>query len=574
MKMSDALRGAAENAPVDDVHVSTGVAASRVKRNRAIRGGANGLVGVGAAALVVAGIVGAVANQGGVPLASEGDLDGNRNGAATDQGLTEPGPASDIMLACGYKFDLSAYPTGAVTAVATFGDVADSAVNVDVAYSASEGSYTVDVPGVFVIWNGLVVGNPGVTADGVITTVSADAPATVSGTTDLVNCWDGAPLPAGDYTVVTVTPLTDAATEVPPVEEPSVAPEPLEPSTAPSTAPSTEPSTEPVDPDASVSSDAAGTTDIAVEAPTYAVSDAVDLTISGDAVENPFDSYLNPVEPVTPAAPDDALTADAAREAYLAALAGKWDMAVGTQRVLLTGDGKQPEKDLWTSSYYGCSMDGLASGFPSVSAELSWIDVAADLPSTIGVSYGWVVNDNPLVGYTVKNVSDWSLPGFYAGSSPRLYLVQDGRVVAEAYPVNVEQNGGAIAFGSSEAAVADEDNKLIWAPENDYLAPGEVQDGDYLWRDVNGCWSGDAQTAVKAGTYTVLSAQDLYFGGSYAVMEGDPAATERTEANTALGGDAAEGSGTDAAISAPAPDSADYASFQVWTSLGTVTVTN
>ena len=563
MKMSDALRGAAENAPVDDVHVSTGVAASRVKRNRAIRGGANGLVGVGAAALVVAGIVGALANQGGIATpeaAGAGDRDGTKT---SDQGITEPGPAGGIMLACGYKFDLSAYPTGAVTAVATLGDVADGAVPVEVAFAASEGSYTVDAPGVFVIWDGIVVGNPGVAADGAVTAVSADSPATVSGGADLVNCWDGTALPAGDYTVVTVTPLTDAATEVPPVEEPTTSPEPLEPST------------EPGDPDASVSSDVAGdATDIAVEAPIYAVSDAVDLTISGDAVENPFDSYLNPDEPVTPAAPDDALTADAAREAYLAALAGKWDMAVGTQRVLLTGDGKQPEKDLWTSSYYGCSMDGSDTAFPSTSAELSWIDVAADLPSTIGVSYGWVVNNNPLVGYTVKNVSEWSLPGFYAGSSPRLYLVQDGRVVAEAYPVNVEQNGGAIAY-SSERAVADEDNKLIWAPENEYLAPGEVQDGDYLWRDVNGCWSGDAQTAVEAGTYTVLSAQDLYFGGAYSVMEGDPAAIERTEATTDLGsGDDAADTGADAPISAPAPDIADYASFQVWTSLGTVTVTN
>ena len=64
------------------------------------------------------------------------------------------------------------------------------------------------------------------------------------------------------------------------------------------------------------------------------------------------------------------------------------------------------------------------------------------------LSYGWVVDGNPLVSVSAKNVSEWSLPGFYAGSSPRLVLVKDGRVVAEAYPVNPDQSGGGIAYAA------------------------------------------------------------------------------------------------------------------------------
>ena len=63
MKMSDAIRGAAESAPVEDAHISVSAVRSRARRNRGLRAGANGIVGVGAAALVVAGVMGAVATR-------------------------------------------------------------------------------------------------------------------------------------------------------------------------------------------------------------------------------------------------------------------------------------------------------------------------------------------------------------------------------------------------------------------------------------------------------------------------------------------------------------------------------
>src|SRR5690554_2260621 len=53
MKFSDALRGAADRAPVDEVQVTTSAVTGRIMRNRALRTGANGLVGAGAVAVIV-----------------------------------------------------------------------------------------------------------------------------------------------------------------------------------------------------------------------------------------------------------------------------------------------------------------------------------------------------------------------------------------------------------------------------------------------------------------------------------------------------------------------------------------
>ena len=120
MKMSDALRAAADSAPVQDISVSTNSVRSRARRNRAVRVGANGILGVGAAALVFAGVAGVIANQTGVGAA---ETDGGMKAQDNPAGAPEPGfVGGDSMLACGYKFDLAAYPTGDVTAVATLGD--------------------------------------------------------------------------------------------------------------------------------------------------------------------------------------------------------------------------------------------------------------------------------------------------------------------------------------------------------------------------------------------------------------------------------------------------------------------
>jgi hypothetical protein len=245
-------------------------------------------------------------------------------------------------------------------------------------------------------------------------------------------------------------------------------------------------------------------------------------------------------------------------------------MAPGTSRVVKTGDSKDTSDDAWTRSYYGCPTDGATATFPKESADLDWLAISASLPSAVHVSYGWVVDGNPQVSVSIKNTSKWSLPGFYQGSSPVLELVKDGKVAAEAYPVSLDRDGWGIAYAADDSAAgaaSSYDANLIYAPAGDgYLGAGDTLSGDYLWRDVNGCWDGTTQPDVKAGTYTVLTSQSIYVGPQYAVME-DVAPSAGSDSG------ASDGSGgADAPIAAP--DESDYVSFQVWTSLGSVTISN
>jgi hypothetical protein len=573
--MSDALRAAADSAPVEQTHVSVGAVRSRARRNRAVRVGANGIVGVGAAALIFAGVAGVVANQAHF---SDADAEGLKS-PDTAAGAAEPGVAGDDSMvagggavACGVPLDLTQFPAGDVSATYEDGGSDGKSVQFKISYSTkAAGSFTTDPPTTYVIWNGLVVAAGGVASDDNQVPVTSEAESVRGASFDLVNCWDGSALPAGDYTIVTVTPVS---ADIPPVPEPTT--EPSKPGDDPVIEPGPDTT---VDPNTSVSSDAAGgASDVAVAPVTYAVSDAVGLTIAGDPAKDPFQQYLNPTDPGTlnpdPGTPSDALTSDEARKAYEAALTGKWDMAVGTQRVVLTSDSKSTDQNLWATGYYGCPMDGTPATFPAQSADLNWLGVSGDLPSSVHVSYGWIVDGNPLVHYTVKNNSDWSLPGFYEGSSPRLVLVKDGRVVAEAYPVNPNQNNTGVAYATDDTTggASAGGDKLIFAPQNGYLAPGDSLRGDYLWRDLNGCWSATGASSVGPGTYTVLSAQDLYLGNDYAIAyqsEGDAGGAAADVAP-----DAAVNSAQPEPIMAPAPADGDSVSFTVWTSLGTVTVTN
>jgi hypothetical protein len=565
MKMSDALRAAADSAPVEELSVSTSRVRSRARRNRAIRVGANGIVGVGAAALVFAGVAGVVANQTALG-AAEAD-----NGKTEDTagGAIEPGfVGNDGMVvaggpvACGSALDLTQFPAGDVSATVLWGGIQDNTAQFKVLYETkSDLSFSPDSPTAYVVWNGLVVAAGPVASDSDQLTVTADANATRGAGLDLNNCWDGAALPAGDYTIVTVTGVSPY---IPPVPEPTGGPD-----IAPEPAP--DPSVT-LDPDTSVSSDASA--NFVEEPVSFAVSDAVPFTIAGDPVKDPFAKYLNPTDPgavdPNPATPSDVLTSDEARKAYEAALLGKWDMAVGTQRVVKTSDSQDESPDAWVDTYYGCPMDGANGAFPAQSADLNWLAVTGDLPSSVHLSYGWVVDDNPLVHYALKNTTDWSLPGFYEGASPRLVLVKDGKAVAEAYPVNPDQNNMGIAYATDSAKAAGE--RLIYTPDNGYLAPGDTLSGDYLWRDLNGCWNAARANVVQPGTYTVLSAQDLYLGNDYAIayqaeVEGGGAADD-------VAPDAPSDSDEPEPIMAPAPADSDSVSFTVWTSLGTVTVTN
>ena len=158
------------------------------------------------------------------------------------------------------------------------------------------------------------------------------------------------------------------------------------------------------------------------------------------------------------------------------------------------------------------AVSGLS--FPARSAELDLLSISAEAPSRLSISYGWVVDDNPEVTLSVANTSSYSIPGFYGEPNRSLYLVKDGRVVAEAYPTNVNPNGRSSPMRYTDAAgvratrsatrpagQASSESRpdAYWG----ILAPDESVSGTYLWRDLTGCWREDgSSTSITAGTYT------------------------------------------------------------------------
>ena len=318
-------------------------------------------------------------------------------------------------------------------------------------------------------------------------------------------------------------------------------------------------------------------------------AEPVAFAIAGEPVENPFaDYYPQPWTP--PAQPDDILTPAIARELFdAAATSDGWDMAEGTSRWILPngyGQAATFAPAQGNPGYFGCSWDGVSGlTFPARSAELDLLSISADVPSRLSISYGWVVDGNPEVTVSVTNTSSYSIPGFYGEPNRSLYLVKDGQVVAEAYPTNVDPNGQLLAksalttdaAGVTREAVQQDETAQRYEPVPEdpdsywgLLAPDETVSGTYLWRDVNRCWREDGSNAtITAGTYTLLSLQNLslqQFGAG--VSGGDTAIPEPAP----LAVDPLVDPGVDT-VTTVAPVQEDWLDFQVWTSLGTVTIT-
>ena len=285
---------------------------------------------------------------------------------------------------------------------------------------------------------------------------------TIEGQVDLVNCWDGTPLPPGNYKLVAYQDFypesTQPAPTIEPLPSPSAlpvdpAPLPVDPKPIPvdPTLAPVDPAPAPIEPTASpdrpITTDGSAVAGGAVAGNTgvvgpaadgsaeRAVSNTVKLVIAGDAPKDPFGAYLSPAAPAV-VYPDDYLTPATARDEYTSrATTGTWDMAAGSQRVVKTGDSlTQNDQNAWLNSYYGCSADGKSlPSFPAASADWSLLKVDATLPGSVGVSYGWVVDGNPVVKVSVKNVSSYTLPGFWGQPNTTMYLVKDGKVVATSY---------------------------------------------------------------------------------------------------------------------------------------------
>lgn len=533
-RLSDSLRGLADRAPIDHATVSVAGAARRIQRGRRLRAAANATAGVGVAAVVAlaalhpGGSAGLSAPEGadagrGAGGAAEPAIAGMEDQAYVwEWGACGSRPLDDGIANQGYAamLDVAVADTVAEPGEAVSGDLT-LAPGGDVADVATTGTATV-----IIMWDGYAVARTDVAAvytDGV---ASFEAP--------LVNCWDGSMLPAGDYEMLVVQGVSPVAFDVP-VEDIVETGDGTEDVPAPDATPpgSVEPG-----PDGSVS--------VTVEpqpAVENIVSNTVSLQITGERIDYPFDSYLWRGEPIE--YPEDYLTPQAARSEYAARVTREpWNMAAGTQRVVMTHDGLNADTlNYANSQYFGCAWDGAAAqGFPQESAKWNLLDVESTLPKQLSVSYGWVVDDNPEASLSVTNLSEYSLPGFWAEPNATLMLVKDGKVVAETYLSAIDRYGSISMYS-----------------EDGMLAPGTSVDGHYLWRDVSGCWLGNAPKPVEPGTYTVLNVHSLYLDNGAAGMYAEPYLS-----------DGAEGGEARSAI-APFP-SADYVEMQVWTSLGTITV--
>jgi len=602
-RLSDSLRGLADRAPLDEVSVSTPAATRRINRNRRLHTAANATAGLGAAAVIALAAI-----HPGMDTLSSADSAANPESATSGEKAMAPGfdAAGSSQLAwglCGSRpFDYEV-PMASDTFTLTLGEMNGEmepgstataqltllgATGADLAYN-----YTAQGTALLVLWDGLVVGT-GQDASVVGTQGLSDGASSWDTPIDLVNCWDGTPLPGGAYELVAYQDFYPEAT-TDPVEptlvptDPTITPtEPSPPLGAPDepTPIIDAPAPAPGEPGVTEGGSAtgggtshSGATDAVAPAPGFvgppaeapalrAVSNHVKLTVSGDVVDNPFGEYIDQPAPAV-VYPDDYLDPATARDEFTArAVSGTWDMAAGTQRVTKTGDslGANNENS-WLEGYYGCSADGTtAPDFPVTSAEWPLLKVDAKLPGSVGVSYGWVVDGNPEVKLTITNTSGYTLPGFWGQPNSMLYLVKGGKVVATSYLSPTDP------YGLNTANSTDG----MFAPD------GSLSD-TFLWRDVNGCWTGDSQSTVGPGTYTVLSEQDIYLDNG-SVSPGGPIYYEdgakRSIENPALGKDTAvTSSGASAETSigiAPAPNpypgDFEWLSFQVWTSLGTVTV--
>ena len=606
MKLSDALRGAADRAPVDDATISVEAASSRVRRHRAARAGSTGLVGAGAVAVIAFAAMG--------PLAGTDDaFDGGQSSAdaAMESEMDAPAmaeedsAAGDTRLAeqwmCGSTFDANdpAWVWGDASGVTfTAGEPAIDGEELQVPHTleAQRPVSLISSPDTLVVWDGIVVGR--MVAPDPLVYGPADQPSLPEGevyerveagtaleqTTVLapVNCWDGAPLPPATYEVHQAWTLAYADTADAGAgagEEPAADAPGDSSAVEPSEMPTEESVIEPVP-------------DEALPAPGMEVemfrvaAEPTGLVIEGEPMDDPFGAYLGGDEPGEPVPlpqplepqplPDGYLTPDIAREMFEANRAdGTWDMTAGTQRVVKVNDSRSdnPDGD-WQENFYGCVWDDSVDGeFPARSAELDLLDVDVSLPSSISVSYGFVVDGNPLVDATVANSSAYTIPGMWNGAAQQLFLVKDGRVVAEAYPQSLDDHLTAMARDGAVMGDA-EDIELTIAPQMEgTLAPGARVSGQYLWRDVNGC--GEAGS-VDAGTYTVLAAQSISLSGEGGDLvmygEGDAGATEPSAILPEPAVDLPLTDGADPAIE-PAPmGEQDWLELQVYTSLGTLTV--
>jgi len=550
-KLADILRALAERAPVDDASVTATLAARRIKRGRRARIAANTTAALGVAAVIALAVIHPDAVAGVAALGDHGsaqDSSADRYPAMADSGASA---ALGPQAVCGTPLSAGPDPTtwtvpsdqtipGATVPGLTLNSPTPGAdpgavLTLEVASTGSPdvaGQWEGDVTA-WVMWNGYVVattqGNPWADTDAGTISLA------------LVNCWDGAALPAGNYDVLVTghyahsdSDVTDPA----PVEPAAIGSGILAPAVVGSASDSATRSESEPAPAATV---------------VYVVSNPIELVISGEGPDDPFANYLHDDRDPGGTA-STVLSPQMARDSYARGITSEpWTMTPGTQRVVLGYDSRAD--GLWTSNtYFGCSWTSdSGSRFPAESATWPILEVTTVLPRQIEVSYGWVVDGNPRVDVTVTNTSSTTIANIWHEPDTSLVLVKDGVAVAEASLVNTTAPTAMAGFAPFTS-----------------LGSHENISGTYLWRDIVGCTPSAGRDGIQAGTYTVLHRQSIDVDDSGYIVN---AAAEPVPVTGDWGNASSAASSSKVVTSAPMTLAPDMVSFAVYTSLGTITIT-
>jgi hypothetical protein len=236
-------------------------------------------------------------------------------------------------------------------------------------------------------------------------------------------------------------------------------------------------------------------------------AEPVAFTIVGDRSTNPLyqepdPQYPGSGTPMAPPYPDNALSiVDLVSTVEAAADDSTWDLEPGTWR--------------WSTSptYSTQSMsidnrcwlyNSLIDHVPEETAELDIISLEGSVPREIDLRYGWLVDTAPLVTVKLTNTTGSYLPGFqpYYGYGMELYLVKDGRVVAQSHLVDTTP------WWEYEAQMSYLDTDVVADPADYYglFAPHGVAFSRSVWVGVSPCRDTPNNIGFQSGTYTAVAA--------------------------------------------------------------------
>lgn len=255
-------------------------------------------------------------------------------------------------------------------------------------------------------------------------------------------------------------------------------------------------------------------------------AEPIPFSISGDPRTNPLNQPggSDIVTSNSPPLPTDLLD-PATAEQLLAPLMveNDWDMAPGTSRWIIPTYNYSNEPYYYGgyySVYEPCAYTGLVDkAFPAISATADLFVENVTLPPSIGLRYGWVVRDDPILEVTRENRSGLYVPGSGYQAGVTLYLVRDGVLAGYGYATDVNE------YVSREPqpvpiSLAEMDPALYYG----LVAPATSSQGRFVWQELHPCSTTAGVSSLSPGTYTVVTSHDFGLdmvgtGGAYSQIQ-------------------------------------------------------